>query len=75
MKRYLLLALLFLTGCAAWQAGIHDPQIVSHAIAEAQPYKEVADSIYPNAGKVVAALIIPLLILLGGRKKIKNENT
>ena len=71
--RYLLLALLFLTGCAAWQAGINDPEIVANAIHTAEPYKQIAEAAFPKAGIAVMAILVPLLVLLGGRKKLKDE--
>lgn len=73
MKRYLLLLVVFLSGCAWWQAGINDPAIVSDAIHTAQPYKEIANAVFPNAGNAVLLALAPLLILLGGRKKVKSE--
>lgn len=73
LKRLSLLLLLSLCGCAAWQAGIHNPSIVSTAIAEVQPYKQVADSIYPHAGVIIGALLTPLLILWGGYRELKKK--
>lgn len=61
-----------LSSCAWWQAGIHDPGIVANSIATAQPYQQVADAVYPKAGIVLGLILIPLLILLGGRKKEKE---
>jgi len=65
--------LLSLSGCAWWQAGINNPDVVHHAIVTVQPYKEVADSIYPHAGTILMALAVPFLILLGGRKKANEQ--
>jgi hypothetical protein len=72
LKRFSLLLLTTLCGCAAWKAGISDPNIVSHAIATAQPYKQVADAVYPHAGIVVGAILIPIMILIDGWHKEKK---
>ena len=72
MSRLIVLLISLFSGCAWWQAGINDPTIVEHATSTIEPYRNVADSIYPHAGIALAAIGIPLLILLGGKKKI-NE--
>lgn len=68
MRISILLSLFSLTGCAAWNAGIHDPVVVAHAIQAAQPYKQIADAVYPHAGIVMGAILIPMFILIDGFK-------
>lgn len=72
--KILLISLLLLGGCAWWQAGINDPEIVQAAIKKVEPYKELASAVYPHAGKGIMLGLVPLLILLMGRKKLKEGN-
>ena len=73
LRKLSLLSLSTLCGCAAWNAGIHDSQIVAHAIATTAPYKEVVDSVYPHAGIVLAAILTPLIILIDGWHKERHD--
>ena len=74
MIRLILPFVIFLSGCAYWQAGLNDPEIVGNAIHQAKIYKSLADVTgIPYAGEATAAGVLGILILWSGYKKVKKK--
>lgn len=74
MSRLIISSLIFLCGCAWWQAGVNDPTIREAAIEAASTYRSLGDATgVPYAGMAVGSLALVFVILLGGRKKVKEN--
>ena len=68
--RLIIVSLLFLGGCAWWQAGMSDPAIIDSAIEQADSYGKLASATgIPYADWVARSLAIFMVILIKGRTK------
>lgn len=73
--RFLIALLPFMSGCAWWNAGLHDPIILPAAIHEGELYRKLGDATgIPYVGIVASTAAMILTVLIGGWHLRKTVN-
>ena len=75
MWRLIISSVLLLSGCSWWQAGVNDPLIVDSAIKQSNTYRELGNATgFPFGGTILSAISILGIILISGKKKLKESS-